>query len=62
MHDQITIKVSKETKNALIKIAKSEELSVSDVIRQCIREKLSSFFLANKRIQMNTKNKKGGLQ
>lgn len=58
MKEQITIKITKETKRTLEQLAREEEISVSDVVRKIIREKINSLFFANKSIQINTNNNK----
>lgn len=60
--DQITIKIKPEIKKILEDIAAAEELSVSDVVRRIIKEKIKPNFFCNKSIHLMTrgsaKNKK----
>ena len=59
--NQITLKLKPEMKRRLKEIADSEGLSISDVVRLALREKLRSpFFYSNKCDLNNRKNAKKG--
>ena len=57
MKSQMTFRIKSDTRRALQQIAKSRELSESDIVREAIREKVDSFF-RNKSKAFNCKNSK----
>ena len=57
MKSQMTFRIKSDTRRALQQIAKSRELSESDIVREAIREKVDSFS-RNKSKTFNRKNPK----
>ncbi len=62
MSEQLTFRLKPETRAALKAIAKKRELSESDIVREAIREKVSSFFCNKSKAFKCVKSAKGEIK